>query len=399
MSDDAAGSGPPPAPGFGRLLAALVASQVGLHAAMAGLRMSVPLDALHRGATPWRVGILMALFAAAPVLLAMASGRLADRWGFHRPMRLAAGLVGAGLLLALASSALTGLPAAALLCASAVATGAGANMGLITVQRTGGMTARDPVERVRVFSWLGIAPSLSNVVGPVAAGLLIDRGGFGVAYAALLLLPVASLLAARAVPTAASPGRARTSASTPVRELFAMPGMKRLLFVNWLLSMCWDVHGFAVPILGHERGFSATTIGLVLGSFTLSVTGVRVLIPLVARHMTPAKVLPAAMLATAVIFAAYPWAAHPLAMGGCALLLGVSLGCVQPMLMSVLHHLTPEDLHGQALAFRSMTINASSTLMPLLFGAAGAAVGAAAMFWVVGALVGAGALVARHLRT
>lgn len=385
-------------PGFGRLLAALVASQIGLHAAMAGLRMAAPLDALARGATPWRVGLLLALFAAAPVLLAMAAGRLADRWGFHRPMRLAAVLVCSGLLLALVSSALRGLPAALLLAAAAVATGAGANIGLIAVQRTGGLTARDPVERVRVFSWLGIAPSMANVVGPVAVGLLIDRGGFGLAYGALLVLPLASLLATRAVPPPAVAVGAARPASASLRELFALPGMKRLLLVNWLLSMCWDVHSFAVPILGHERGFSATTIGLVLGSFTLSVTGVRVLIPWLARHLHPSRVVPASMVATALIFAAFPLAREPWLMGVCAVALGVSLGCVQPMLMTVLHHLTPEDRHGQALAFRSMTINGSSTLMPLIFGAAGAAVGAAAMFWVVGALVGAGAGLARRLR-
>ena len=49
-------------------------------------------------------------------------------------------------------------------------------------------------------------------------------------------------------------------------DLLDSPGLKRLLLVNWLLSMCWDVHSFAVPILGHERGYSASTIGLVLGT-------------------------------------------------------------------------------------------------------------------------------------
>jgi hypothetical protein len=67
------------------------------------------------------------------------------------------------------------------------------------------------------------------------------------------------------------------------------------------------------------------------------------------------------------------------------------------MMMSVLHHLTPADRHGQALAFRSMTINAASTFMPLVFGAAGAALGAAAMFWAVAAMVSLGSTVARGM--
>jgi MFS family permease len=175
--------------------------------------------------------------------------------------------------------------------------------------------------------------------------------------------------------------------------------MKRLLLVNWLLSMCWDVHAFAVPILGHAAGFSATTIGLVLGSFTAAVTAVRVLIPSLARHLREHVVVPGAMLATAVLFALYPLAAQPWQMATTSVLLGISLGCVQPMMMSVLHHLTPADRHGQALAFRSMTINAASTVMPLLFGLVGATVGAAALFWAVGALVGAGAAPARRLTT
>jgi MFS-type transporter involved in bile tolerance (Atg22 family) len=65
-------------------------------------------------------------------------------------------------------------------------------------------------------------------------------------------------------------------------------------------------------------------------------------------------------------------------------LLGLTLGVVQPLIMTTLHHLTPEGRHGEALAFRSMAINASSTLMPLLFGALGSAVGAAVLFWAVG---------------
>jgi MFS family permease len=236
------------------------------------------------------------------------------------------------------------------------------------------------------------------MVGPVLAGVLIDHGGFGAAYGALLLMPLASVLAARRVPAGPAPG-ASAAATGSAFGLLALPGMKRLLVVNWLLSMCWDVHAFAVPILGHEQGFSATTIGLVLGSFTLSVTGVRLVIPQLAERMRPEVVIPGAMLVTALVFAVYPFAATPLRMAACAIVLGLALGCVQPMMMSVLHHLTPHDRHGQALAFRSMTINGSSTLMPLLFGASGAVLGAAVLFWIVGALVGGGSALARGLRT
>jgi MFS family permease len=381
----------------GRVLTALIAGQLGLHAAMAGLRLAAPLQALGEGYSAWSVGLLLALFAAAPVGSALWAGRLADRLGYHRPVYLAVAVTACGALLALLSTLFAGTVHFALLCAGALATGGGANLGLLTIQRAAGQMASDSTERVRVFSWLGIAPSFANVIGPVTTGFVIDAFGFAAAYAVLLLMPLATLLTTRLVPHLAGAGAVLAVAGQRAWDLLKSPGFKRLLVVNWLLSSCWDVHTFAVPVLGHERGFSAGTIGLILGSFTLSVTGVRLIIPLLAHRISEAVVLRVAMLGTGLVFAAYPLAPTALAMGGLAVLLGLTLGSVQPMVMSMLHHLTPDHRHGEALAFRSMAINTSSTLMPLAFGAAGTLAGAGLLFWVMGGAVGAGSWLARRL--
>ncbi len=303
----------------GRVLLALIVGQLGLHAAMAGLRLAAPLQALREGHSAWSVGLLLALFAAAPVLLALHAGRLADRLGYHRPVRLAAALAAAGVLAAVASTRLAGWPHFALLCLAATLAGSGANMGMLTIQRSAGLAARNATERLRIFSWLGIAPSLANVVGPVSVGFMIDAHGFTAAYAMLLLLPLATLWSARQVPVLAlPPSAAPTGAAGTSWDLLDAPGMKRLLTVNWLLSMCWDVHTFAVPILGHERGFSTSTIGLVLGAFTLSVSGVRLVIPVLAHRLQEAQVVRAAMLGTALVFGLYPLARTPALRWPCA---------------------------------------------------------------------------------
>jgi MFS family permease len=378
-----------------RILLAFIVGQMGLHASMAGLRMAAPLQALRDGYSAWTVGVLLALFALAPVMLALHAGRLADRYGYHRPVRIAVALAVAGGLFAVLSTLTLGATHFGLLCGAAMLTGAGANMGMLTIQRTAGLTARDSTERVRVFSWLAVAPSFSNVIGPVAVGFAIDAAGFTAAYALMVVLPLATLAAARQVPATEPPGAAPAGRTS--WDLLRTPGIVRLLAVNWLLSTCWDVHAFAVPILGHERGFSASTIGLVLGTFTLSVTGIRIFLPLLAHRLREDLVVRGAMLGTAGVFVLYPLATNPWLMGGCAVLLGITLGCVQPMIMSTLHHLTPDNRHGEALAFRSMAINLSSTLMPLVFGLAGTVVGAAILFWAVGGAVGAGSWMARRL--
>jgi len=386
------GQGARPAEGLGsRTLMALVVGQVGIHAAMAGLRLAAPLQALHEGYSAWSVGLLLALFAAAPVLLALPSGRLADRYGYHRPVGIAVALSVLGALCAGGSTFLAGPLHFGLLCVSATLCGSGANMGMLVIQRTAGVAARDSTERVRIFSWLGVAPSFANVVGPVALGFMIDWAGFAAAYALMFPLVALTFLSARLVPLMpAAPPATSSSSSGSAWSLLAAPGMKRLLLSNWLLSACWDVHAFALPIIGHDRGFSASTIGLILGTFTLSVSAVRLVIPALAHRVEETAMIRWAMVGTGAVFALYPLAASPWQMGVCAVLLGITLGSAQPMVMSTLHHLTPDNRHGETLAFRSMAINLSSTLLPLFFGAAGVAVGASALFWVVGASVAAG---------
>lgn len=395
MADGDAGAGKP---ALGPLLAALIGGQVAMHAAMAGQRMAAPLHALQQGHSAWAVGVLLALFAALPVAVALPAGRLADRLGYHAPVRLGAALTMAGAAIALAACALPRGWQFAGLCAGAAASGAGTNIGLITIQRSAGLLAGGSTERLRVFSWLGMAPSLANVVGPVAAGFMIDAAGFAAAYGLMMVLPAASLVAARRVPVQPRRGEARRAgAPGSSRELLGVAGMRRLLLVNGLLSASWDVHSFAVPVLGHARGFQASTIGLVLGSFTVAVTLVRFAIPLLAHRLDEIGVLRAAMLLTAGVFAVYPFAQTAWLMAGFAAVLGLALGAVQPMIMSTLHHLTPAERHGEAIALRSIAINASSSVMPLVFGVLGSAVGPGLMFWLMGAAVGSGSWSARGL--
>ncbi len=377
-------------------LVALVIGQICLHSCFTGVRMAAPLQALRQGHATWAVGVLMGLFALAPIALALKAGRLADRHGYHGPMRAAVGLSVTGGALAALS---TWLPVApfAVLCVAALFSGAGANLGLIVILRTAGRSAHDATERKRVFSWLGMAPALSNVLGPVLAGSLIDIGGFRAAYLALALIPLAGLWSARRVPVEAPPPLDPTKPKSSSWALFRTPGLRPLLLVNWLLSSSWDMHSFVVPVLGHERGFSASAIGVVLGAFAAAVSLVRLAIPLLAHRLRESQVLSGAMLFTGGVFAVYPFVTTAWMMGLCAVLLGLALGSVQPMIMSTLHQITPHDRHGEAIALRSMTINFSSATMPLLFGVAGAALGAAALFWLMGAAVAAGSFQARRL--
>jgi MFS family permease len=381
----------------------LIAGHVCLHASMAGMRMAAPLWALQQGYGPLAVGFLLALFSLTQVFLALPAGRFADRHGLRRPVALgiAASMVGAGLAAA--------APYFWVLCISALAMGGATGAASIALQRHVGRAAHDAAELRRVFSWLSIGPAVSNFLGPVMVGLLIDhagvwvggtvadRNGYLAAFTLTALVPALAWLCVRGTVELA-PIQASHGASPSAWPLLREPLMRRLLLVNWLLSSCWDVHTFVVPVLGHERGFSASVIGTILGAFAVAATSVRLLLPMLAAHLREWAVVTGAMLATAVLFAVYPFMPSAWAMGVCSVMLGLVLGTVQPMIMSTLHQITPHAQHGQAIALRLMSINLSSVLMPMLFGTVGVVVGVSVVFWTVGALVGLGSQAAWHLR-
>lgn len=371
----------------------LVATQVCLHAAMAGFRMAAPLLALNSGHSAAAVGVLLALFAVSQIFLALPAGRFADRHGLHRPLRLAVWIASAAVGLSVV------WPHFWALCLSALGVGAASGLALIALQRHAGRLANGPTELREVFSWLAIGPSLSNFVGPLLAGVLIDTAGFQIAFLAMALLPwVAWVVVMRvAVLPEAPPSEQAVAVSS--WDMFRQPAFRRLMLINWMLSSCWDVHTFLVPVIGHERGLSATVIGVILGAFAVAATLIRLAMPWVASRLQEGRVVGGAMVATAVLFVLYPMVQSAWGMASLSVLLGFALGSVQPMIMSTLHQITPHAQHGQALALRSMTINASSVLMPILFGSVGALVGVGVVFWGVACVVGSGAPLAFRLRT
>jgi predicted MFS family arabinose efflux permease len=374
-------------------LARLIAVQICINGSMAGIRMGAPLIALRHGYSAAAVGMLLALFALTQLFLALPAGRYADHHNLKRPVVLSMGVAvfGAGL------AALW--PIFPVLCVAALLTGGATGTAVIALQRHAGRMASEPTQLKQVFSWLAIAPSLANFVGPFVAGLMIDQAGFRAAFALLAMLPLASWFLVRNIPDLPRQEAVVDGGRNRSWDLLHEPRMRLLLLINWILTSCWDVHTFVLPVLGHERGFSASVIGTILGFFAIAATVVRVFIPMIAARLQEWVVIMAAMVATAVLYAVYPLLQTPLAMGLCSVLLGFSLGSVQPMVMSTLHQITPAHRHGEALGLRLMSINVSSILMPMVFGTVGAAVGVASVFWAVGATVACGTRAAWKLKS
>ncbi|VTU38570.1 multidrug resistance protein [Variovorax sp. PBS-H4] len=370
----------------------LITAQVLLHAAMTGMRLGAPLLALQQGYSAAAVGLLIALFALTQVFLALPAGRFADRRGLKRPLMLSVIAASSGAALAAI------LPSFPVLCLAALLTGGATGAAVIALQRHVGRAAANPTQLKQVFSWLAIAPAVANFVGPFCAGLLIDHAGrspadlpgFRIAFAVLALLPLAGWFFARGTHELPSIVRAEGESKPRAWDLLRQAMFRRLLFVNWLQSSSWDVHAFLLPILGHERGLGASVIGSILGAFAIAAALIRIVLPLVAARASERSVIATSSVITALMFSVYPLLSSALAMGICSVVLGFALGAVQPMVMSMLHQITPHERHGEALGLRLMAINASSVAMPMLFGSIGALIGIGGVFWLASGVVALG---------
>lgn len=380
----------------------LILAQIFLHSTLAGNRMAAPLLALHLGYSAAAVGFLLALFGLSQLLLAVPFGRYVDRHG-SRPIMFRA-VIAASLAGVLAAA----WPVFGALCVMALLTGGAAGATVIAVQRQVGRLSEDLAQLRRSFSWLAIGPALSNVLGPLAVGFLIDHAGpqpaslrgFQAAFIFMGAVPLVTWWLLRRI-SETGPAAADVQpqgSAWQAWKLLRLPGVGRLMLVNWFVAASWDVHALVIPLLGVERSLSASQIGMVLGAFALATGLVRVVLPLIAERLREWAVLVTAMLVTAVVFGLYPFTDSAWTMALCSFFIGLALGTVQPMVMSLLHQVTPPERQGEVLGLRLMSVTASGVFVPLLLGSASALIGLHGLLWMVAVWVGLGSRSALSLR-
>jgi len=374
-----------------RLFATLIALGIANHTVLAGARVAVSLEALAHGATPATVGTLMALFALLPMLLGLWVGRFSDRFNCRVPMIAGCiGLVVATMLPAL----VPGYPA---LYVAATLIGFASIVFQVALQHVTGELG-DPAKRAKRFALVALAYSVSGMLGPLVAGFAIDHTGFRATFALLALIPLGPL-AILASKRLALPGPMRHDTSARRHGAFDLvrrPALRRILAINALFAIGWDLHTVFVPIVGARIGLSASEIGSVIAVFGLATFVVRFAMPWVASHVAETSVLAGALIVAAVAYAGFPFATGAPTLAALSFMLGLGLGSGQPMVMALLATRAPPGRMGEAAGLRMSLVQTSAVAVPLAFGAIGSTLGLFPVFWGIGALLLGGSVVARR---
>ncbi len=367
----------------------LIIVAIVVHVTLSGVRVTTALYALSQKASEFSVGILIGLIAFFPMLLAVPLGRFADRVGFARPMAI-------GALLSLAGALLPSVvPGMTVLYPSAILIGIGFTAVHIGVQHAVGVVSNDN-NRAANFSWLSAGFSTSSFSGPVLAGLLIDYASYAVSYGVFTFTSAVGLLVvARGGIRQLDRGR-----DTPPRvkgraiDLLRAPEMRSIFFIGILLAAAWDLFTFVMPLHGSRLGFSASTIGLILGVFSIATFAVRLGMPLIMRHVSEWQILTGALVLSVVCYLLFPFMNQPITIMAVAATLGIALGATQPNLLALLHRTAPPGRGGEAIGVRTTMGNASQVILPIAFGGAGAALGIVVVFWGIAAMIGIGVPIA-----
>ena len=366
------------------------------HVGFVGSRITVSLSAINQGATPLAVGLLMSLYAVIPMLLAVHAGRLVDRVGAFRPIAIAGSVLAVGMLLPFASHDMP------MLYVSAAIVGTAFMMQHIALNHVIGNLG-EPSERPVNFSWFALGYSVSGTLGPLLAGFAIDLLGHRIAFA-LLALPVAAgtallLWKRNAIHVPRSTHERKTDAPPPsVADLLRNPRLLPVFLFSGLLATGWDMYTFVIPIYGTSIGLSPSMIGIVMSTFALATFLVRLGMPVVARRLSEWTVVCAALLIAGTAYSLFPLATQVPALITLSMLLGLGLGCAQPMIMSALYAASPPGRQGEVVGMRTTMINASQTFMPLAFGAVGTALGMRPILWGMAAALLIGSWLAGRRR-
>ena len=363
------------------------------HAGFVGSRIVMALAAIDQGATPLSVGVLMSLYAVIPMLMAVQAGRLVDRVGAFRPIAIAGTVMTLAMIAPFVSHALP------VLFISAAVVGTAFMMQHIALNHVIGNIG-DPADRPINFSWFALGYSISGFVGPLLAGFAVDLVGHNTAFLLLAIPPaacIAILMWRRGVPETV-PDPKQAAGERSVTDLLRNPRLLPVFLFSGLLASGWDMYTFVIPIYGTSIGLSASTIGIVMSSFALATFAVRLAMPSVARRLSEWTVVATALAIAGVSYALFPLAKQAGTLIALSFLLGLGLGCAQPMVMSALYAASPPGRQGEVVGMRTTMINASTTFMPLFFGALGTALGIGPILWAMAVMLVSGSALAARKR-
>ena len=340
-------------------------------------RPIITLYANDLGATTFEIGILTAMYAFVPLIIAIQAGKITDRIGNRLPVIF--GLV--GLMLGMLIPYL--FPAMWALYVSQLIVGAASIFIAVSLQNVMGNASTDDL-RVRNFSMFGLTVAFGALIGPLAGGYIAEHFSYSAAFIVSVGICLLSLFFAFLIPITWKKQKKKNIDIQSSIQLIKNPLVKKALLSSALVLYSRDIFVAYFPLYGKEEGLSTSTIGIILSLQGLSMMVVRFILPRLIKKTNKELVLNSSIIIAGMSFLFFPFASHLFFFCLLSCLMGFGLGCGQPISLTTTYNASPKSRTGEVLGIRLMVNRFSQLIAPLFFGLIGAWNGIMSVFLVSG---------------
>ena len=367
-----------------------------LQASIYVVRPMITYKALELNGTGKTVGILGALYAILPVLVAVFFGKIVGRIGERAFLIIGStGVLSSSFLLSKSNSLLTlGL----------LTTIAGVSHLAVMVGGQTMMANRSTHETYdRDFGYYTFSASFGQMFGPLLGGLVAGSNGVlprstshaFILATAISLIGLVPILLTRSLDVSIKDVVKESGVKVRVVDVMKHRGMKEAMFTSLVISTTIDILTIFIPLLGTELRITPVVVGVILGVRSAASMLSRLFLgQLSQRFSSRSTLVISTTVATFALVAMY-FAKDALFLGLVIFIVGFTLGIGQPLTMAWVSKISAPQERAMAITLRLTGNRVGQFGLPIAAGLVVSALGVGSLFLGLAALVGVTAGVCR----
>ena len=345
------------------------------------LRPMITYRAIELDANAAQVGLIAAVYALFPVILALQFGSWVGKLGEAKFVIYGTvAMMLTSLALIFSDSLIT----------LAIATGAAGIAHLACMVGGQSMVAlRAPRESYdKYFGFYTFSASVGHMLGPIIASIVAGSNGtlpkstsnaflLGVVLTIVALVPVIRWRNEK--PTVEGKENSEGTFKAAV-NLVKRPGIMAAIYISLAISSVADVLVVFLPLFGTENNFSPYAIGAILAIRAGTTMMSRLFLGRLSNRFSTFQLLWWSTIISTLCCVAMAFAHTPITLGAIVFVAGFSLGVGQPLTMSLVSQKTESSERALAVSARLMGNRFGQFLVPAVAGGVAAASGAGAVF-------------------
>lgn len=343
--------------------------------ALKGNILLVSLYSLYLQASPAFLGVIIASGSLFPMFLASIVGRLSDRISLN--LLLMIGMAGSGLSLV----AIYFLEASLwILLVIQTIFGFFQIITVVSSQNLVGSLSTEK-NRTKNYGTYTLSVSIANFIGPLLVGFVIDWVDYTLAYLILGIFAFIPGVFFLFIPIKETATKRSFDDGSSFFKLLLNKDLRVVFITSGVILTAVGLFEFYFPIYANSIGLSASVIGILVGINALAFIISRLLMNPLQKKFTAEQILGSCLLIAGVAFFLLPFFKAIPILALISFLMGLGLGCCQPLSIVMTYNAAPKGHTGEVLGIRLTVNKAVQFAVPIVFGSI-SFIGIFPIFWM-----------------